>query len=414
MSETVPRSAGPVTRFWQRHPWLADVLIGLSWLVFTAFGPLVTVSTPTSVSGPDGPALPVALYVVSVVVAAAAIIGLRRHRPVWGFVVAFVATLPLTLVDPSLGNLAVAYSVFAIAVYDAPRRAWLCAGLSALVTIGVAVLSVFVPLPFAAEPLGSPWASAATYMIVGILTLLVALFWGQSAGGRKRYIDGLIEHARHLERERDQQAQLAALAERSRIARDVHDIVSHSLSVIVRLADGAQAVFDQQPQRARDAIGELGGVARSSLTEMRRVIGVMESAPDASSPQAGISYEDLDHLVDVYRGIGLPVQLTTRGDTPSQPGVQVTVFRVIQEALTNALRHASNPTVVTVLVENDVDVEVTVINDGAPEKLVGDDHVGRGLVGMHERAALYGGTLDAAPTGDGHWRVHLKLPGAAR
>ena len=414
MSETVPRSAGPVTRFWQRHPWLADVLIGLSWLVLSAFGPLVTVSSPAGSTGPYDSILPAIPYIVSVVVAAGGIIAFRRRRPVLAFIVTFVATLPLTLVDPSLSNLAVAYAVFAVAVYDSPRRAWVYAAPSALVTVGVAVLSVFAPLPFAPAPVGSPWASAATYMVVGILTLLVALFWGQSAGGRRRYIDGLIEHARHLERERDQQAQLAALAERSRIARDVHDIVSHSLSVIVRLADGAQAVFDQQPQRARDAIGELGGVARSSLTEMRRVIGVMESAPDASSPQAGISYEDLDHLVDVYRGIGLPVRLTTRGDTPSQPGVQVTVFRVIQEALTNALRHASAPTVVTVLVENDVDVEVTVINDGAPEKLQGDDHVGRGLVGMHERAALYGGTLDAAPTGDGHWRVHLKLPGAAR
>lgn len=412
MTETVPRSAGPVTRFWQRHPWLADVLIGLSWLVLSAFGPLVTVSSPAGAAGPYGSILPAIPYVVSVAVAAGGIIAFRRRRPVLAFIVTFVATLPLTLVDPSLSNLAVAYAVFAVAVYDSPRRAWMYAAPSALVTIAVAVLSVFAPLPFATEQPGSPWASAATYMVVGILTLLVALFWGQSAGGRRRYIDSLIEHAKHLERERDQQAQLAALAERSRIARDVHDIVSHSLSVIVRLADGAQAVFDQQPQRAKEAVGELGGVARSSLTEMRRVIGVMESAPDAASPQAGVSYEDLDQLVDVYRGIGLPVQLTTRGDTPSQPGVQVTVFRVIQEALTNALRHASAPTVVTVLVETDVDVEVTVVNDGAP--LVPGGQVGRGLVGMHERAALYGGTLDAAPTGDGQWRVRLTLPGAGR
>ena len=414
MSETVPRSAGPVTRFWQRHPWLADGLIGLTWVVFTAFGPLVTVSSPAGTSEPYGSVLPAIPYIVSVVVAAGGIIAFRRRRPTLAFLVVFVATWPLVLVDPSLSNLAVAYAVFAVAVYDSPRRAWMFAAPSALLTIGVAVLSVFVPLPFVAEPLESPWASAATYMIVGILTLLVALFWGQSAGGRKRYIDGLIEHARHLERERDQQAQLAALAERSRIARDVHDIVSHSLSVIVRLADGARAVFDQEPQRAKQAIGELGGVARSSLTEMRRVIGVMESAPDAAAPQTGVSYEDLDSLIDVYRGIGLPVELVTRGGAPSQSGVQVTVFRVIQEALTNALRHASAPTVVSVLVETDADVEVTVINDGAPLSVTEDDHVGRGLVGMRERAALYGGTLDAGPTGDGQWRVRLALPGAAR
>lgn len=408
MSETVPRSAGPVARFWQRHPWTADVVIALTWVVFTVVGPLTTVDVPTGVIFPG------VVYIVSVAVTAASMVAFRRRRPVLLFIVSFVATLPMVLVDPTLSNLAVAYAIFAIAIYDVPRRAWLGGALSALVTVGVAVFSVFAPLPFAVQQGGPPWAAAVTYMVVGTLTLLVAVLWGQNAGGRKRYIDGLIEHARHLERERDQQAQLAALAERSRIARDVHDIVSHSLSVIVRLADGARAVFDQEPQRAKQAIGELGGVARSSLTEMRRVIGVMESAPDAASPQTGVSYEDLDSLVDVYRGIGLPVELVTRGDSPSQPGVQVTVFRVIQEALTNALRHASAPTVVSVLVETDADVEVTVTNDGAPLSVASEDHVGRGLVGMRERAALYGGTLDAAPTGDGQWRVRLMLPGAAR
>ena len=177
MSETVPRSAGPVTRFWQRHPWLADGLIGLTWVVFTAFGPLVTVSSPAGTSEPSGSVLPAIPYIVSVVVAAGGIIAFRRRRPTLAFLVVFVATLPLVLVDPSLSNLAVAYAVFAVAVYDSPRRAWMFAAPSALLTIGVAVLSVFVPLPFVAEPLESPWASAATYMIVGILTLLVALFW---------------------------------------------------------------------------------------------------------------------------------------------------------------------------------------------------------------------------------------------
>lgn len=406
--ETVPRETGPLGRFWRRRPWRADVLIALTWVAFASLGPL------TAVVVPPGTVFPIVLYVSCVLVVAVGIAAFRRRRPVLAFIVVFIAALPLVLVDPSLGNLAAAYAVFAIAVYDSSRRAWFFGGLSFLMTVAVALIMVFAPSPFLPAPPASPWESAATYVVVGTLTLLVALLWGQNAGGRKRYIEGLIEHAKHLERERDQQAQLAALAERSRIARDVHDIVSHSLSVIVRLADGAQAVFDQDPERAKQAVGELGGVARSSLTEMRRVIGMMESAPEAAASQAGVSYEDLELLVDVYRGIGLPVQLVTRGGSPSQPGVQVTVFRVIQEALTNALRHGATLTTVTVLVETDTDVEVTITNDGAPLRLASDEHVGRGLVGMGERAALYGGTLDAAPTGDGHWRVHLALPGAGR
>ncbi|SMQ60986.1 histidine kinase [Agreia sp. VKM Ac-1783] len=377
-----------------------DVLIALSWVLLACFS--VAVSSTMQVVAPA----------VLVLLVAAGLVFFRRSRPVLSFAISFLATLPLALFDPTLGTLAVGYSVYAISVYDAPRRAWACASLSAGVILAVAVLSPFDILPGTDPALGTGLAGVVAYVVTGFLILLVALLWGQNSGSRKRYVDGLLERAHHLEREHDQQVQLAALAERSRIARDVHDIVAHSLSVIVRLGDGASAVVEQEPRRAREAIDQVGGVARSALGEMRRVISVLESSPQSASLSVGASREDLERLVEVYRGVGVPVSLTVRGETPAQSGVQMTVFRVVQEALTNVLRHTESPSLASVVVETGRDVVVTVRNDGRIHHEQRSDSVGRGLVGMRERAALYGGTLTAGPDGDGSWLVRLVLPGA--
>ncbi|PPL20272.1 sensor histidine kinase [Microterricola pindariensis] len=391
------------------RPRVVDALVALSWVIMTVPALVITTLSPRF-----GWAAGVAFAGI-VLAVAVVLFGFRRRRPLVAFWVTFVLTLPLVLVSPDLLNLAAAYCAFAVAVYDSVRNAWLAAAASAAVTVTVSVTYLWIDPPPALPALGSSRiGDVLAYAVTGLLVLLVALFWGQSTGNRRRYIKGLLEHARHLERERDQQAQLAALAERSRIARDVHDIVSHSLSVIVRLADGANAVFDGEPERAREAIAQLGTVARSSLTEMRRVIGVLESTPGSTCAQSGTGFDDLPRLVEVYRGVGLPVSLTVIGDAPPQSGVQVAVFRVVQEALTNALRHASSPTTVDVLVQIDDDVSVTAVNDGAPAEAPNSGHVGRGLVGMRERAALYGGTLAAAPDGAGRWAVRLILPGAGR
>lgn len=384
----------------RRRPRTVDVLIALSWVLLSCFSVAAIPGTEAVAPG------------VSVLLVAAGLVFFRRSRPVLSFAISFVATLPLAFFDPTLGTLAVAYSVFAIALYDAPRRAWQCASLSAGVLLAAALLSPLGVLPANNRALGDGIAGVVAYVVTGFLILLVALLWGQNSGSRKRYIDGLVERARHLEREHDQQVQLAALAERSRIARDVHDIVAHSLSVIVRLGDGASAVLEQEPRRAREAIDQMGGVARSALGEMRRVISVLESSPQSTSLSAGASYEDLERLVEVYRGVGVPVSLTVRGDTPSQSGVQMTVFRVVQEALTNVLRHTDSPSLASVMVDTEGDLVVTVRNDGRIRDTPLSDSVGRGLVGMRERAALYGGTVTAGPDDEGFWLVRLVLPGA--
>jgi len=405
--DTWPRRPGRVARFWQRHPRLVDILTAASWVAFNATTVLVASGAPRA------SVLLLVLFAAAVLVVGVCIAVLRRRRPVLALVICLPVTAPLVFVDPGVTALAAAYCIFAVAVYDSPGRAWRLGAGAAVWSVAVAALSLAVPLPLLADALTSRVNSAITSAVWALLVLFVALLWGQNVGHRRRYINDLLDHARQLERDRDQQAQLAALAERSRIARDIHDIVSHSLSVIVRLSDGAQAVFDREPERARAVIAEVATVGRSSMAEMRRVMGVLESTPGTASTQSGAGYDDLDRLVEVYRGIGLPVELTLSGDTPTESGVQMTVFRVVQEALTNALRHATAPSVVTVQIDSGADVSVLVRNDGVLDAEP-TDRVGRGLVGMRERAALYGGTVSAGVDKDLLWTVRLVLPGVGR
>jgi len=433
---------------WQRHPHAADALTTLSWVVLTAV-PMFTAESAIAVR-PVGPwGLGLGLVVVAIV--ATTMMLFRRRNPVLLFLVA--VTLPLVLLPFSLdvGAFAVAYAVFAIAVYDRMSRAWIAGAIAYAVTLALSAVHLLTGFGFTpVNRSGSRLDTALTWAAFDLLLLLVALLWGQNAGNRRRYVAALVERARILEHERDQEAQLAALAERSRIARDVHDIVSHSLSVIVRLADGTRAVFDADPDRAREAVGQIGGVARSSLDEMRRALGVLERPNGQESARSGTGLEDLPRLAEVYRGIGLPVRLdldlgpsehreppaSAAVDAQGIPaGLQMTVFRVVQESLTNALRHAEAPTQVRVEVRVTEDsIHAEVRDDGTPATVAAESvrpghggppergrtsgsasvsapaRVGRGLLGMRERAALYGGTLDAGPAGARGWAVRLALP----
>ena len=433
MTDASARARDRAVGRWQRHPRLVDAFVALSWAVLAVVPAIASPALDLVGAG----LLASVLFAVVVALVAVTLALFRRRRPVLVFVVAVVASVVLLPFGFELSGLGAAYGIFAIAVYDSVRHAWIAAAVAYALAIAQCV--VFLVTGFGLTPVtrdGNPLATAISSLVFGLLLFLVALLWGVNAGNRRRYVDALVERARVLEHERDQEAQLAALAERSRIARDVHDIVSHSLSVIVRLADGTRAVIDADPARAREAVIQIGGVARSSLDEMRRTIGVLERPSGDAPPRSNTGLEDLPRLIEVYRGIGLPVELsyTVDDDREVPAGVQMTVFRVVQEALTNALRHANAPTLVRVTVrvtEDEVSAEIQ--DDGEPAAAKDEAApIGRGLVGMRERVALYGGTLEAGPgtgigtetgTGTGAeteaggtergWRVSLTLPGGA-
>ncbi|MFD4420166.1 sensor histidine kinase [Agromyces sp. NPDC058484] len=396
----LPRPPGVFRQFWGRHPRLSDGLIAGTYGLLTIITAIVTAVV-------DG--LPVWFAIVevaSILAAAVALFLLRRTRPR----IVLGLGLLVCLVSAPAGSIeiiAILFALYAVAVYDSSRSAWIGFGVS----VGVAALTSFLAArlgdilivePFDLEPLGSSIAFA--------LFMLIATLIGVTVGNRRRYLDALIARAHDLARERDQQAELAAAQERSRIAREMHDIVSHGLTVMITLAEGSAATAGRDPERAADAMRNVADAGRDALGEMRRMLGVLTGPADQAadrSPQPDVAA--IPALVDGFREAGLPVRLTTSGPAVTEPALQLTMYRVVQEGLTNALRHATGAQHVDVRIERrDDEVEVTVEDDArhsAPQ-MAG---AGRGLAGLRERVALYGGTFDAEPRPAGGWRLRSTL-----
>ncbi|GAA2409759.1 histidine kinase [Streptomyces coeruleofuscus] len=249
-----------------------------------------------------------------------------------------------------------------------------------------------------------------------LMSITVAVLIGVTVRTRRNYTEALEDRARRLETERDQQARLATAAERARIAREMHDILGHNLSVITGLADGGRYAAAKSPERAAQALDAIATTSRQALTELRRLLDVMreEEQHDQAdlTPQPGLT--DLDQLLDGVRSAGLPVRTTTHGSPTLPPGRQLTVYRVIQEALTNALKHAGAGATAEIELsyEDKGAVTVTITDTGDGSRTDGPSRDGRGLPGMRERTALYGGTLEAGPRphSEQGWRVRLHLP----
>jgi signal transduction histidine kinase len=239
---------------------------------------------------------------------------------------------------------------------------------------------------------------------------LLAASLGAWRRSRRDQLAALEERNRLLAIERDQQAAVGAAIERARIARELHDVVAHSLSVIVVQADGAAAGAEQRPAAAAAALRTIGDTGRDALGQMRRLLGVLrsEQGPELA-PQPGAA--QLDALVAQVVRAGLPAALSVQGEErPLEATVDVTLYRVAQEALTNVLKHAGEVTRVEVLLRyGDDDVGLVVRDDGRGSRAPGDGR-GHGLVGMRERVDLQGGTLDAGPRAGGGFEVRAVIP----
>jgi signal transduction histidine kinase len=249
-----------------------------------------------------------------------------------------------------------------------------------------------------------------------------SLLLGVSVRHWRNSLSTLTERAEQLERDRDQQARIAVAAERTRIAREMHDVVAHSLSVMVTLSEGAALKQDAEPERAKRAMRQVSATGHQALGEMRRLLGVLrtEDAPEPLEPQPGLA--QLDGLLGQVRATGLAAELTVTGlaDTglaaALPPGAELTVYRIVQEALTNTLKHAAGPTRVSVAIACQPGaVTVDVHDDGAarPAGPAGHGLTGHGLTGMRERAAVYDGAVSVGPDPAGGWRVRARLPVAA-
>ncbi|MFB7591985.1 sensor histidine kinase [Streptomyces sp. NPDC056169] len=245
------------------------------------------------------------------------------------------------------------------------------------------------------------------YALVALLGLVVR--------SRRDHTTSLVDRARRLEIERDQEVRLAAAAERTRIAREMHDIIGHNLSVITGLADGGRYAAAKSPERAAQALDAIGTTSRQALDDLRRLLGVLRDDEQEAVRDPQPTLADLGTLLTGVRKAGLAVELDIRDEPTAQPlapGAQLTVYRVVQEALTNTLKHAGPSARATVLLSwSPKELLVEVADTGTTTTTPPlTDGTGQGLTGMRERAALYDGRLDCGPLPAGGWRVRLRLP----
>ncbi|MGC5628627.1 sensor histidine kinase [Georgenia sp. Z1344] len=430
---TDPLLTGALGRLLARYPGALDLVLATAYVV---------VMLGLAIVGALSRYTPVAVVGIAETLALGAVILLRRRAPLVLLGVALTVpvlariadsglepdppvvtiwsydpTTPLPvfdiLVTPRISPVeivAVAVLVLTIAL-ERPGRTTVVASVSAV------VVAVCAYLVFGGE--GTRMLDGAE--AAGVIA--VAALVGSNLRERRRRVAQLGDRARRLALERDQREQLAVSSERTRIAREMHDVLAHSLSVMVTLADGAVRIMDRDPARARSALERLAGTGREALGDTRRMVGMLRddtraapvvgagsrlpgvSAPLAPQPVVG----ELDSLVESFRGAGLPVSLEVTGlPLPDDTTLSLTVYRIVQECLTNVLRYAPGSPAITVTIARTAgQVTITVENVAGGEPTVPGGS-GRGLIGIRERVAVFDGSVTAGPTDTG-WRVEARL-----
>ena len=247
------------------------------------------------------------------------------------------------------------------------------------------------------------WGNAVSYLVLFVAAWVI----GDNLGTRRAYMRALEERAERAERERESEAARARAEEQARIARELHDVIAHNVSVMVVQAAAGNDVFDSRPDRAREALQTIEASGRKALGEMRRLLGIVRADGAEYAPQPGL--EQLDELVEQVRAAGLIVEVGIEGvPRPLPAGIDLSAYRVVQEALTNTLKHARATRARVLIRYADDALEVEVHDDGAGSG--SGDGSGHGLIGMRERVAAFGGSLDAGPASTGGFGVAARFP----
>jgi signal transduction histidine kinase len=363
-----------------------DALLAVAFLVATA----------VQIAGDGDLSASERIGSAAMAVAVAVAISQRARAPLALAAVTLASILARPLIPP--GGDGVAYGIAALVA------AYTCAAqLEGRALLGGAAMTLAIAVDLMITD-GQDFAGVVFYSL---------LFGAPWVGGRLIRVSRQREAL--LEEQRDEQARAAVADERARIARELHDVVAHAISVVVLQARGGRKVLGDDPAAAHEAFDVIESTSTQALGEMRRLLGLLRAEDDLElAPLPTLAR--LDRLVDELRASGLPVELTvtgSRSDLP--PGVDVSAYRIVQEALTNALKHAG-PARAHVRVEfGDDAVVVEVVDDGsgAPAPGVAANGGGHGLVGMRERVAIVGGAVDAGPRPQGGYAVRARLPYAA-
>ncbi|WP_027343746.1 sensor histidine kinase [Hamadaea tsunoensis] len=339
----------------------------------------------------------------------AAALLLRRRHPMWTMAAISLAALSQVVffsasTDPLPYDLAVLIGMFSVVKYA--RR--LAGGYVAAVVVGIGI--VIEVVRHGNEQ--TWWLLALWYLGVCGGVWLMAYTMRQ----RRLYVASLEERAATLEREREHLARIAVADERAAIARELHDVIAHSLAVMIVQADGARYALDGDPDQARTALTTVAATGRGALDDMRRLVGVLRGSrpAEAEADRRRITLAELTTLVDGARSAGLSVDLDAELARPLPPAIELAVYRIAQEGLTNVLRHAGPGACVALSLRHSADsVTVSVTDDGGTAEIPAPrlaEGTGHGLIGMRERVAVHGGTLDAGPRTGRGWAVRAHIP----
>jgi signal transduction histidine kinase len=356
--------------------------------------------------------LPSAVLVVACLAAMIAPLALRRRAPLTVLVActaAFVALAQVTgpEIEPTITAIAISLAFYSAAAYGRPDRRNLVCGICVVVVMALTVIEL-AAAPFASE-------LPVLYFVFAVLVNL-ALFcamWalGAALGSGRRRAGELLERTVELEREREENARRAVFDERVRIARELHDVVAHHVSMMGVQAGAGRVVIDRDPGKAKQAMAAIEGSSRAAVSELHRLLGFLRQAgdPDDLSPQPGLG--QLERLASSMRESDLAVAVRVEGEPRAlSPTVDVSAYRIVQEALTNTLKHAGASHADVHLRFWPGELEVEIVDDGRPNGAASPTAGGLGLIGMRERAALHGGQLTAGPTAGGGFSVRARLP----
>jgi signal transduction histidine kinase len=330
-------------------------------------------------------------------------VAVRRRNPmrilyVTGSAITLYSLLGYPQSDGQFGVFLAFYTVAA----NEPRRR---ATVAAAITAG----GILISMAFSAAAASSGWTTnlTGTYLSFGLAWLI-----GDNLRVRRAYTQQLEERAVQLELEREEKAAQAVTEERARIARELHDVVAHYVSVMVVQAAGARRIAEKDPAAARTALEAVESAGRTALAEMRRMLEVLREDDPGMGPQPGLA--ELDRLISQVRDVGLPVELKIVGDACCLPaGMDLAAYRIVQEALTNTVKHGGKAMARVSVRYSDDNLEIEVIDDGrgaAAPLLTAGESGGHGLIGMKERVALFGGALETGPVFPGGYRVFARLP----
>jgi len=392
----VGRMTASLRRSWasERRALFLDALLAVSLGIVSIF----VATRVAQAEGTTVQAGAIALLVVQTVA-----LTVRRRWPMAVYSVVGIGTIVYAWLGypQSVGGFGVLIAIYTVAAHVPLREA--------IVAAGIYVVGMALSLIGFSRDSGSSFDVVFADFLVNLLALILAWTVGVTIRTRRAYVAALEARAELLEREREDNARLAVALERGRIAREMHDVVAHNVSVVVVQAAAAERMVETDPERARQAMRDVAATGRQALTEMRRLLGVLRDG-DASDigPQPGVA--ELRALAGTVEDAGMQVELSVQGEErPLPASAALSVYRIVQEALTNSLRHAG-PARARVILRYLPDALEVQVSDNGVGVVPPAEHGGHGLIGMRERVALFGGELTAGPRPEGGYAVVARIP----